>query len=267
MRHLAILLFAVAFGGCASTPPPWHGGYLDSLSDYYDQGTGGGRSIERADRNAQIALVGFQQGIDIESVSEDQVQSFQKNGDELIVEIMTSKGVQRVSGTLPPGSYIAERWQAKDGSWWSYVVSERSGKSRRIQELRNSRLGAARLRSIAPGWAQFSKGQKQKGWRILAAEGAGLVGFATFAILQNHYDDKKGDPDNTPEDLEYYTDWADRSYWAKSTFGVAALGTYLYSLVDGITSVPPTYRLLLSRMELQPRPQGGLAMVFRYDMQ
>lgn len=266
MRHLAILLFAVTFGGCASTPPPWHGGFLDSLSDYYDQGTGGGRSIERADRNAQIALVGFQQGIDIESVTEDQVQSFQKDGDELIVEIMTSKGVQRVSGKLPPGSYIAERWQAKDGSWWSYVVSERSGKSRRIQELRNSRLGAARLRSIAPGWAQFSKGQKQKGWRILAAEGSGVVGFATFAILQKDYEDRRDRA--AAVDWDYYNDWANRFYWGSVVFGTVAAGSYIYSLIDGITSVPPTYRLLLSKTDLgiQPR-ENGVALVFQYDIE
>ncbi|MEW6756304.1 MAG: hypothetical protein AB1505_35835, partial [Candidatus Latescibacterota bacterium] len=261
MGRIPVVLLAAVLAGCASSPPPWHGGFLDSLGDVYDQGAGAGASIERADRNAQVALVGYQQGIDIESVTEDQVQSFQKAGDELIVEVMTSKGLQKVSGTLPPGSYIAERWQDGSGTWWSFAVSEKPGQERRIQEQRSARLGAARLRSPVPGWSQFTKGQKQKGWRILGAEGLGVVGFTTFAILQNHYDGMKDDPDLSEADLQYYTDWADRSYWAKSAFGILAAGTYLYSLVDGITSLPPTYRLLLSRLEAQPRRDGGLAVV------
>lgn len=265
MGCLGIFFLLAVLSGCASAPPPWHGGFLDSLADYYDQGTGSGQSIERADRNAQIALVGYQQGIEIESVAEDQVQSFKKQGDELIVEIATSKGVQRISGTLPAGSFIAERWRDKSGTWWSYAVSEKPGQERRIQELRDARLSTARMRAAVPGWAQFTKGQKQKGWRILTSQGVGAVGFVTFAILQNYYDDKKQTAE-TEEDLQYYSDWADRSYWAKSTFGVLAIGTYLYSLIDGITSVPPTYRLLLSRLEIQPRQEGGAVVAFGFDL-
>jgi hypothetical protein len=45
--------------------------------------------------------VSCQQGIKVDSVTEDQVQAFSKQGDELIVEVMTASGVQRVSGSLP----------------------------------------------------------------------------------------------------------------------------------------------------------------------
>lgn len=267
MYYKGFLLFIaiISVSGCATAPPPWHGGFLDSLSDYYDQGTGGGRTIERADRNAQIALVGYQQGIEVESVIEDQVQSFQKNGDELVVEIMTSKGLQRIAGTLPAGSYIAEHWQDKSGYWWSYAVSERPGKSRRIQELRDARLGAARIRAVAPGWAQFSKGQKSKGWKILTAEGIGVVGWATCAILQADYRDRRDRAH--PSDYDYYDDWANCFYWGSVGFGTVAGATYLYNLIDGITSVPPTYRLLLSKVHwgIQPRPDG-LVLTFRYDL-
>lgn len=266
MLRLVVCFAVVALSGCASKAPPWHGGYLDSVSGYYDQGTGGGDSIQRADRNAQIALVGFQQGVDIESVDEANVQSFQKNGDEILVEVMTSKGVQRINGTLPPGSYIAERWQDPQGYWWSFAVSERQGQSHTIEKLRGQRLGAARLRSFVPGLAQFAKGQDTKGWRILWAEGVGLVGLATFAVLQADYEDRR-DRANKPSDFTYYDDWANRFYWGTVGFGTLAGATYLFNLVDGFTSVPPTYRLLLSggRWDLQPRPDGA-ALVYQYDI-
>ena len=257
MHRFGILLLIFSVGGCATAPPPWHGGFLDSIADYYDQGTGGGKSIDRSDRNAQIALVGYQQGIDVESITEDEVQSFSKQGDELIVE---------VSGTLPPGSYIAERWKDESGYWWSYAVSEKLGKERRIQDLRNTRLGMARMRAPVPGWAQFTKGQRQKGWRILTAQGIGLVGSATFFILQTDYKNRRDDSIN-PTDYEYYDDWANRFYWSHAAFTAVAGATYLYSLVDGITTVPPTYRLLLSRLDwgLEAQ-QDRLALVFRYDL-
>ncbi|MBT4499671.1 MAG: hypothetical protein HOC74_18230 [Gemmatimonadetes bacterium] len=266
MLRFFILLLAVGLAGCASAPPPWQGGFLDGVSDYYDQGTGVGSSSDRADRNAQIALVGYQQGIAVESMTEDKIQSFSKNGDELIFEVMTSEGVQRVSGTLPAGSYIAERWKADSGSWWSFAVAEKPGKERRIQELRDSRLGSARLRSIVPGWAQFTKGQKSKGWRIVAAEGVGVVGLATFAILQKDYEDRRDRA--AAVDYDYYNDWANRFYWGSVTFGTLAGATYLYNWIDGITSVPPTYQLLLSKVDwdLQPRSEGGALLVLKYDI-
>ena len=266
MYRAAAILLVFGLTGCASAPPRWHSGYIDALSEYYDQGTGAGDSMGRADRNAQIALVGYQQGIEVESVTEDQVQAFTKQGDELIVEVMTARGVQKVSGSLPAGAYPAERWQDGHGTWWSYYLAEKPGHARRIQELRDSRLGSARLRSVVPAWAQFTKGQRQKGWRILAAEGAGLVGMATFAVLQQDYVDRRDRVRNNASDYEYYDDWANRFYWGSVVFGTLAGGSYLYSLVDGITSIPPTYQLLLSQTHVQPRRDGGLALAYQYDI-
>ena len=271
--QLACAAFLIAalplFTGCASAPPPWHVGFLDSLDKYYDQGTGAGSSREQADRNARISLLGYREGIHIGNVTQDQVRSYVEDGDEMIVEVLSSKGVEQVSGTLPPKAKIAERYRDGSGVWWSYAVLEKAGAKRRIQTQRDRRLGAARLRSVVPGWSQFTKGERGKGMRILTAEGIGLVGLGTFAILQadfeNRRDTVRGVGSRARDDRQWYDDWANRFYWGGMACGVLAGATYVYSLVDGFTHVPPTYRLLLSKAHVQASP-GGLALVFRQQI-
>ena len=268
VRHPFILQIAVLslVAGCASVPPPWHEGYLDSLDEYYDQGTGAGSSRAQADRNARISLLGYREGIHIGNVTEDRVRSYIEDGDELIVEVLSSKGVERVSGTLPPKTQIVERYRGRSGAWWSYAVLEKTGAKRRIQTQRDHRLSAARLRSVVPGWSQFTKGEHGKGMRILVAESIGLAGLATFAVLQADFEDRRdkvrGVGTRARDDQRWYDDWANRFYWGGMACGALAGAAYLYSLVDGLTHIPPTYKLLLSKAHLQAGP-AGLAVVFQ----
>ena len=263
-----ILPCAVLFlCGCASAPPPWHRGHLDTLNEYYDQGTGGGSTRTQADRNARIALLGYRAGIRIGNLTEDRVQSYARNGDEVTVELLTSKGVEQVAGTLPPGTLIAERWQDGSGSWWSYSVLEKPGAGGRLQARRDRRLEAARLRSAVPGWSQFTKGERRKGMRILTAGGIGLTGLGTCAILQADFEARRdrvaGTGARARDDRGYYDGWANRFYWGALAGGALAAVTYVYSLVDGLTHVPPTYKLLLGTAGLKPGPL--LALRYEFD--
>lgn len=233
--------------GCASAPPPWYRGFLDPLVDYYDQGTGGGSTIEQADRNAQIALVGFQQGIEIKSITDNEVKSFRRNQDELIVEVATSRGVQQVNGRLPAGSYIAEHWKDDKGYWWSFAVYEKPGRERLIRGLSSGRLQTARLRSAVPGWAQMTKGQQSRGWKIVGLEAGALVGWTTLELLQRDYKNRR-DRSRTASRYDYYDQWANRFFWGGMAAGSLAGVTYLYNVLDGLFSVPPSYRLMLSQL-------------------
>ena len=93
--------------------------------------------------------------------------------------------------------------------------------------------------------AQFRSGERDKAWSILLTEGVAVVGFGASAIASSDYRDRR-DRARHANDYEYYDDWANRLYWSSVSFGVLATGTYLYSLIDGITSHPRPYQILLS---------------------
>lgn len=235
----------VANCGCAATPP-WHRGFVDELSGYYDQGVGGGSTAAAADRNAQIALVGYQQGFQVSSITEGRVGSFRRNGDELTFEVATERGIQQISGVLPPGSYVAERWRAQDGSWWSFALSERPGQGPELRRLTASRMQMARTRAVVPGWAQFAKKEDRKGWTIIAGEALSLGGWYALGALTDEYRRRRGQ--GTPADYRYYDRWSDRFAWGAAGCRSLAGATYLFSMIDGIISRPPTYRLLMTQV-------------------
>ena len=205
-------------------------------------------------------------GIQIGNVTQNQVRSYVEDGDEMIVEVLSSNGVEQVSGSLPPKAKIAERYRDGSGIWWSYAVLEKTGAKRRIQTQRDRLLGAARLRAVIPGWSQFTKGERGKGMRILVSRGhrprraRDLCHFAGRFREPSRY--SKGVGSRARDDRQWYDDWANRFYWGGMACGVLAGGTYIYSLVDGLTHVPPTYKLLLSKAQVQAGPEG-LAVVFR----
>lgn len=246
--------------GCAAAPP-WQRGYIDELSEYYDQGVGGGSTAAAADRSAQIALVGYQQGVQVSSITENRVHEFSRNGDELIFEVETDQGTQqKVSGVLPAASYIAERWRSQDGYWWSYALSERPGQGPRIHRLAGRGLQLARTRAVVPGWAQFTKKQDRKGWTIAAGEALGLVGWLALDALTGEYRDRRGQA-VTPADYRYYDRVSDRFAWGAAGCASLAAATYLFSMIDGIINRPPAYRLLMTQVHLEAQPGSGFPVL------
>lgn len=241
--------------GCAAAPP-WHRGHLDELAEYYDQGVGGGGTAAEAERNAQVALVAYRHGIQVRSVTGSQIQSFSRNGDELVFQLITDSLTQQVAGALPAGTYIAERWRDQDGSWWSYALSERPGEGPRIRRLVDSRMRMARVRAIVPGWAQFTKHQERKGWAIVTGEALSVVGWLALDALTAEYRSQRNQA-ATVTDYRYYDRWSDRFAWGAAGCASLAAATYLASAIDGIANRPPAYRLLMTQVYLDVRPGAG----------
>ncbi|MFH1006039.1 MAG: hypothetical protein V1800_00890 [Candidatus Latescibacterota bacterium] len=239
---IGMSLWVFALTGCAGSAR-WTEGIPESLRPYYDQGVGSSRSPEQADRNALIALVAEREGIQVESVTEDSVRSVQTEAGESYAELFTSKGVIRVQGDVPEGAYIAERWQGQS-LHWSYALLEKAGRQRAIEQVRRDHLRGVAFKSFVPGWAQFTKGEHTKAWRILTLEGVSTVGATVLGVLTVELV-SKGDRTGSDSDWDWYNDWANRCYWG--SVGLGALGgiTYLASLIDGLASEAKTYKLLL----------------------
>jgi hypothetical protein len=236
-------------------------GDMEQLRPYYIQGTGGGRTPDQADRYARISLVGYLNGIDVQSITQDRVRVDESNGDEVIVRVTTQKGEETIQGRVPPGAYIADRWKASNDLWWSLILYEREGSRRTIDRLRNQRLAVAQKRIFVPGWSQITKGQKRKGWRIIGIETASVIGWWGTRVLKIDYERKRRR--SKASTYQYYTDRANAMHWASAGLGTVAVCTYLYNVIDGVIDIPPTYKLLLSRVDIgvQPSSQNGLVTV------
>ena len=259
LKNLIALWGVLLFAGCAGTPH-WTQGTPDDLRAYYYQGIGYSETMERADRNAYAALVADREGFHVEAIAEDMVRSVRKNETEEIFEVFTDKGTITIRGGVPSGAYMADRWH-KGSNYWSYALLERPEKKAEIGRRRDERLHLIGLKFFVPGWAQFTKDQKLKGWRILGIEGISLAGIAVLGVVAQDLTARR-DRSRTSSDRDYYDVWANRSYWGSVACGLVAGGTYVYSLIDGMTSEPTTHLLLSSeggvRMFADMRREGAV---------
>jgi len=245
-KKLVALSATVLVAGCAGTPH-WTQGTPDELRPYYYQGIGYSETLERAERNSRVALVADREGFHVEAITEDMIRSVRENETEEVLEVFTSKGTITVRGGVPSGAYIAERWR-KGSRYWSYALLERPEWRAEIWRRREERLRRIGMKSFVPGWAQFTKGQKVKGWRILGVEGISLAGTVALSVVTQDLTTRR-DQARTQSDQDYYDLWATRSYWGSVACGLIAGGTYVYSLIDGMTSEPKTHLLLSTRDE------------------
>jgi len=271
LRRICLLLVVspiITFLGCAGTPR-WTKGVPEGLSHYYFQGIGYARTRKGADQSASIALMAEKEGAEVEAVSEDKMRYVQTKEGERYVEVFTDKGVVTVRGTVPPGVRIVERWYNRStGEHWSYALLAKPDAELRIRMAMRRRLRFVTFKSLFPGWAQFTKGQDGKGWRVLALEGFSLAGAAVFNALSIDAVTKR-DRATVQSDIDYYDAWANRFYWTSVGFGIVAGGVYLYNLIDGLASEPRPYQVLSYGGTGHPvylSLQGGqIALNLRFD--
>ena len=254
MRRQVIFLSLVPvlmLSGCAGAPR-WTKGVPEGLGAYYFQGVGYARTRKIADQNAKIALTAEREGAEVKAITEDNIRYVQTETGEKYTQVFTDKGSVIIRGEIPPATRIVDRWHSGSADeHWSYSLLVRPGMEQRIKEEMDSRLRLLGLKSLFPGWAQFTKRQNAKGWRILALEGLSLAGAGAFTLLTADAIDRQ-DKATTQSDLDYYDTLANRFYWTSVISGIVAGGTYLYSLVDGLASEPKPYQVLSCRMGNYP---------------
>ena len=73
----------------------------------------------------------------------------------------------------------------------------------------------------------------------------GLVGWSALHLLARDLKDRRQRARSTST-YNYYDKWANRAGWGSLSMATLALGTYGYSLIDGLFVSPPKYELLLT---------------------
>lgn len=257
-----IVAIAIVLGvaGCSHSPQWTH---TFSSSELYYQGVGDGRSEGQAKRSAELGLCGEMQQRTISIQSIHEAQERVTNGTFQNESTFRQWIKEEFDCELPAGVRIAERARI-DSRYWAYAIAERPGQEQRINQLFARRTSGMKMRAMFPGWAQFRSGERDKAWSILLTEGVAVVGFGASAIASSDYRDRR-DRARHANDYEYYDDWANRLYWSSVGFGVVAVGTYLFSLIDGISSTPMPHKVLLSR-SATPTRDGLLTLRLSYTL-
>ena len=247
----SIFLALWALSGCATTTPPWKQGHLTSLEPYYYQGIGSGPTKKSARDTALSSLIAYRDSIQIQQTTfVRQTEVTSTDGDKRLTDSTNVDSKQTIEGTVRSGTHIAEYWHDSASTWYAFALQPHAPN---IEKASHQRLSRAQRRSFLPAWAQFAKSEPRKAWSILIASGSGVVGYFAFAQLRSHYQEQRDQVDTRfdPSGYDTYNNRATAAKWTSNIFGGLLLGSYIYSVVDGITHVPPTYRLLMSRADIR----------------
>ncbi len=117
------------------------------------------------------------------------------------------------------------------------------------------RPGAAWRSMILPGWGQFYKHQKTKGYLLGGAFWGSLLATGISLLQENAAREKYLDS-NTPEDIERtYSDY-DQWHKTRQVFTIASAALWAVAVGDALWSP-------YSRASLAARPEGGVLMTLQ----
>ena len=245
MRLVLALIVLISLLSCAA--PRWTD--RTTPSDLFWQGVGReGRSFHEAEVRASLELVAEIEGREVEGVTRDYLRSksvmrdWQVAADEM--SVMQHWLQDRVSGFVPAGVHIVDRYE-NGGLHWAYAVGEKPGMSGRIDVLYRQSLAVTRRKALAPGLAQFQKNEPRKAWTILGVEAVGLVGWGALSLLTSDLKNRR-DRATRVSSYDYYDKWANRMAWGSLAMASLAIGTYGFSVMDGLFVTPPEHQLLLT---------------------
>lgn len=122
--------------------------------------------------------------------------------------------------------------------------------------LLNDPRPAAALRSLAvPGWGQFHKGDRAKGWAFALAAGTAVLGTATATLAR---DAAREDylaattPDEAVARYPAYNRWQR----TQAAFRIGAAAVWTAATLDALVSGGPT----VPETRLRTRPSGGVSL-------
>jgi len=264
---LSILSMLLFFLGCGRAPS-WTRGVANNT--YYFQGIGSSSSDQGADRaslnDLGMEISGAKVRSSIELIVTESSSSGDKGSGTSFQEHMVDTTSVVIEAALQKGAKVIERWyNPAKNSYYSYAILSRPG----TQEKMAAHARSIKLRSLVPGFAQFSKGHPKKGFTVLGSLGFGIAGTVIFnkreddAIFDRDYNAR------SQSDFDYYDDRARTFRNATIATGAATAAVYILNVLDGMFSKPAPGANYFSRIE--PREVEFITMerpfyiIYRWD--
>ena len=121
--------------------------------------------------------------------------------------------------------------------YWALVRVPLKGVDwRRCPEPKGYGLGPVWRSTLVPGWGQFYKRHKTKGWLFLAS-GVVLVPTALYAAWKGDDEHQKASNARRTATRDYHNDRADQFYSVSMAAGLVAGALYVYNIFDaGLTA-------------------------------
>jgi len=236
---------------CFAGPPDWvKGGVPEGRCFEYFKGVGEASSLVEARKRALGAALSEIAMSYRVIISAEARHILKEQGQEIkskFMEDILTKG----ESELIEGLKVVEEYKVSSKAGYTYWVLVRVPKVTFWKRCVRRGYGFAPVwRSILiPGWGQFYKGHKSKGWIFLISEGI-LTSITVYAYLSADYEDRMASQALYQTTADYHKDRARNFRRLGLIFGISALGTYAYNIFDVIAS--PGKKLYAIEVNLYP---------------
>jgi len=252
-----ILFIVIVFAVCPSTyaKPPWLLKVPTGENHAYSVGVGESRSgfSEALNRAVAMAITSFATNSDITVHSKSLLLMQEENSD------IESKYINEIAvesrSTIVPGLKLIERYTETENIdngklWRAWVLLS-------IPKTSNYSRKSVITRSVVlPGWGQFYRGSKTKGFVFSFGEIAAIGGAIFTAVRQDDFE-KKAISSIYQSHRNYYYNQADKYHQANVILVSTAVGLYVLNLADAIFSSSNKADIYYSSFKIEPIVDKG----------
>lgn len=259
---------------------PWVLGNLPSNADFYNykvvQGQGSDLILARNNTVQNLAFeLGTERGVNISSETissiQEKVEQLRTTSSSNFSEKITIKqaGFDMTFSKIDEYyEIISENGVQRYNVWHIYAIGNNISKIPKLRFTSKYKMSDAGFRSaIIPGWGQFFKKRKTKGY-IFAIAAAASVGGFVYTNNEYNYNINRISETSSLSLKKEFSSRADNFKSYKNLALGAMATTWIWSIVDAIsTDGEPKYANApkLKFNIINPSKQEGLAFLIKYD--